>query len=327
MKIIHLSDLHITADDTANEPLHQRFTFCGQHYRDCFFVITGDIVDNEGAVKPGVPVPHSSETPEGIMRALQTLMAVPPPPFGPLQPHLDRTIVSLQKAAQLIALLPQGRVFLVPGNHDYGLMGNIYADEYIRAFDDHLFNRINRNTDGTFMVATTVLSSDLNPRSMSARFPISYVIAQPGQPTVALLGLNTIAEPNLDPAILATGSVGGDQMTCIQNYMFGANFMPNLGQALGICNICFFHHHPWIHTDTTMKLRDADQFLALLRNKIDLILFGHRHVERRYEPHQVPFGGLRFGAIAGGSSRRENHAFQIEILNVNDWRFTTVPIV
>lgn len=324
MKFLHLSDLHITAEDAANEPMRQRLAFCGENYRDHFFIITGDIVDNEGAVPPGTPVPHDGGNPLSVA---PTAFLHPPPPLGSIQPHLDRTIASLQKAAGLFSLLPSGRVFLVPGNHDYGLWGNLYGEEYIAAFDDHLFNRINRNTDGSFTVATTVLSPDLSLRPMSARFPISYVITRLGQPLVALLGLNTIAEPTLDPTILATGSVGGNQLTCIEHYFVGANFMPNLGQALGICQICFFHHHPWVHSDPLMKLRDADQLLPQLRNKTDLILFGHRHKERRYESASVPFGGLRFGAIAAGSSRAENHAWEIDIVSVNDWRFRTVPIL
>jgi 3',5'-cyclic AMP phosphodiesterase CpdA len=324
MKFLHLSDLHITADDTANEPIRQRLAYCAQKYRDHFFIVTGDIIDNEGAVPPGTPVPHEGGN---IAAVAPTFMLHPPPPLGPIKPHLDRAITSLQKAAQLFSLLPSGRVFLVPGNHDYGLVGNIYGDEFIQAFDDYLFSRINRNTDGSFTVATTVLSADLSLRSMSARFPISYVIAKPGQPTVALLGLNTIGEPSLDPTVFGTGLVGPDQLASISRYFFGANLLPNLGQSLGICQIAFFHHHPWTHSDPAMKLRDADQLLARLRNKIDLILFGHRHREKRYLPAEVPGGGLRFGAIASGSSREEKVAWEIDIVSADDWRFNPMPIV
>ncbi|HKR47901.1 MAG TPA: metallophosphoesterase family protein [Paraburkholderia sp.] len=327
MKFLHLSDLHITADDAANEPLRQRFAFCGQHYRDHFFIVTGDIIDNEGAVAPGTPLPHDHENPLSVMALVKTAFAHPPPPLGPIQPHLDRVIVSLRKTTELFALLPPGRVFLVPGNHDYGLCGNLYAEEYIRAFDDHLFNRINRNTDGSFFVTSTVLNPDFTVRPRSARYPISYVITQSGQPLVSLLGLNTIAEPGPDATVLATGSIGGNQMTCIERFSAGEGFIPGLHQTLGICTICFFHHHPWIHSDVTMKLRDADQLMGQLRNKVDLVLFGHRHVERRYEPAQVAAGGIRFGAIAAGSSRAEHHAWEIDIASSIDWRFRTVPIV
>ncbi len=323
MKFLHLSDLHITAEDQANEPVRQRLTNCAREYSDHFFIITGDIIDNEGAVSPGTPIPHKGGD---IPCILPTAFLHPPPPLGPLKPHLDRTISSLQKAAQLLALLPSGRVFVAPGNHDYALWGNFYSEEYIQAFDDYLFNRINRNTDGSFTVTRVVLSSDFTVRSMSARYPISYLINQAGQPLVALLGLNTIAEPTLDPSVLATGSIGGDQLTCIERYFFGSNFMPNLGQALGISQIAFFHHHPWTQSSTTMQLRDANQLMSQLRNKVDLILFGHRHEERRYEPSSVPMGGLRFGAIAGGSSREMAHAWEIDILNVNDWRFRTISL-
>lgn len=325
MKLLHLSDLHITANDQANEPLRQRFEFIARNYPDHFFLITGDVIDNEGAVVPGTQIPIPGGDP---MAVLPTVFEMPPPPLGDITPHLFRAQAALQKALALLSLLPAGRVFLVPGNHDYGLWGNLYDEHYIRAFDDYLFTKLPRTTDGTFMVMANVLSSDLMaPRPYSARYPIHYLITAGGQPAVSILALNTVGDPTPDPTVLATGAVGGDQMTAIQNFLFPGSFMPNLGAALGICQICMFHHHPWIHTDPLMQLRDADQLLALLRNKIDLILFGHRHVERRYEPSNIQYGGFRFGAIAGGSSRLETGAYQIVINSVDNWTFNYVPIV
>src|SRR5215468_2125226 len=133
MKLLHLSDLHFTADDQVNGPLNERIAFIRSTYLDHFFVITGDIIDNEGDIVPGTPIPVPD-----VSSIIPTALRSPPPPFGPLQPHLDRARGALSKAFAALATLPVGRVFLCAGNHDFGLWGNIYQEEYIGAFDSLL---------------------------------------------------------------------------------------------------------------------------------------------------------------------------------------------
>ena len=76
-----------------------------------------------------------------------------------------------------------------------------------------------------------------------------------------------------------------------------------------------------------MELVDAPSLLAKLSGKADLLLFGHKHIERRFEPNQIPNAQLRFGAIAAGSSRIETHAWQIVVNGQNSWTLSRVPII
>ena len=324
MKILHLSDLHITADDQANVPVQQRIDFIRTHYPESYVVITGDIIDNEGAVVPGTPLPIPGGDPPAV---LPTALQNPPPPLGPIAPHLQRTELALGKALAMLSTLPRF-VFLTPGNHDYGLWGNLYADEYLKAFDERLFVPLaNRPISGA-PIFKVVLSPDVSIRPYSAQYPITYLISEGGV-SVELLGLNTVPAPTFlgDLTILATGAIGGNQLSAVDKYTFARRLINSPIDPLGINRICFFHHHPWIHTDLLMNLRDADQLLPLIRNVEDLILFGHRHSEKRFMPADVPGAGFRFGAIAGGMSRVDSGAWQIEVTSPSAWSLTRVPIL
>jgi hypothetical protein len=72
--------------------------------------------------------------------------------------------------------------------------------------------------------------------------------------------------------------------------------------------------------------------MGIARNNADLIMFGHQHIEKRYEPNEVPGGGFRCGALAAGSSRRETGAWEVDIspslpLQPAPMAFRRVPII
>jgi hypothetical protein len=97
--------------------------------------------------------------------------------------------------------------------------------------------------------------------------------------------------------------------------------------GLNSITILFFHHHPWLHTDPLMKLIDSEELMRIVRGKVDLILFGHKHLERRYPPNAGPTIQIKHGALAAGSSRFEKLAWQISITLPKKVDFTKVPIV
>jgi hypothetical protein len=312
MKFLHLSDFHITAVDAVNEPVRQRLRYIRDHYADHFFIISGDIIDNEGVVMPGTPLP----VPGGDVSAiLPTALISPPPPFGALAPHLTRAREALHKAYALLSLLPSGRMIFCAGNHDYGLWGNIYDDAFVQAFDEIIFTRLAPS------VPFAVLSTPLAPRPFSAQYPIVYTIREGGV-TTALTVLNSCGSAPTFP-LAATGFVGGGQIDLARPPLLSPFDIPNL---LGINQICVLHHHPFI-SNAFMELTDAAALLGQLSGNTDLLLFGHKHVEQRYEPHQVPNAQLRYGAIAAGSSRVESHAWQIVINQQNAWTLSRIPIV
>lgn len=322
MKLLHVSDLHFTADDEANRPLIDRVQFIAANYPNHFIVITGDIIDGEGALMPGAqrPVPSGAQ---GAPVVIPSLLSSLPPTGGSLPPpHVDAFVTGLQKAHAALSLLPRGKVIVCSGNHDYGLWGNLYYDNLPQIFDEHLFRPlINRGapTDGSFVSIKSLL---LNELSLSAEKPLLYSLSD-GAVSIALISLCTSVRdaslPDIPaiPAIAAplvlvttpwaSGIVGGRQLTALQNGPLNPLLPTNIFPT-----IVMLHHHPWVHNFFT-KLNDADQLLALLRNHADLVLFGHQHVEKRYTPQEVPGGGLRAGALAAGSSREKTDAWEITI--------------
>jgi 3',5'-cyclic AMP phosphodiesterase CpdA len=330
MKILHLSDLHFTSDDVANQPLLDRIQYISSSYPNHFIVVTGDIIDGEGALLPGAPHPVPSGV-DGLPTVIPAYLDSPPPLVGPLtSPHLDSFKTSLTNAFNALKLLPQGKVIVCSGNHDYGLWGNVYFDNLAPTFDDLLFMPLlNRGgpVDGSSLFIASLYPDE---PSLSATKPLLYTLSSDGV-SVGLVSVATaFSSPDILPTFsLATGVVGGRQLTALQNGPLNP-----LAPINFFATIVMMHHHPWPHgSATATKLNDADQLLALVRNHADLIMFGHQHVEKRWEPANVPGGGIRAGALAAGSSRRETGAWEVTIdppspgsLQAN-YSFARVPII
>lgn len=311
MQFLHLSDLHILADSSLNRTIEQRLQFIRRTYPNHYLILTGDIIDNEGQVVPGTTLPI------GLTQAAMNALAAPPPPLGPLEPHLAKTRQALGHALKLLSPF-KGRVYLCPGNHDYALWGNLYFAEFRQAFDSILATPLLQASGGLPLGTGT-----------TSKRPVLYSVIN-GSTKVCLLGIDTAADPYVagSGAGVATGAVGGAQLTALQQFFLPGTVVPGLGNALGFMTLAFFHHHPWLHTEPALKLLDADKLMTVLHGNVDLILFGHKHLARHYTPAQVPNGGIRHGALASGSSRSETSAFEITISSTNSApSIRRVPII
>jgi hypothetical protein len=307
MRLLHLSDLHIAANDNLNEPLKKRFEFIKQHYPDHNVIITGDIIDNEGAVRPGVKVPVDLD-----WNLAQTALIYPPPPIGNVQPHITYTRRALQNAYNIISSFPADRIYICPGNHDYGLWGNIYDKLFADAFENILWKPINqRHWPISFGPSIQPVVTSLLPKQ-----PLQYLLSSSGI-SIRLIALNTCPDASsvVSPMNLATGIVGGGQLNALQQGFLPQTLFPGIGPTLfpNLVTILFLHHHPWAHTDWTLKLQDSNNLMSIIRNNVDLILFGHKHIERRYPPNEQKTIGIKYGGLAAGSSRFETQAWEITI--------------
>jgi hypothetical protein len=164
---------------------------------------------------------------------------------------------------------------------------------------------------------------------LSAQNPILYSLSD-GTIGVSVVSVNTafMDATNVPSATFATGMVGGAQITALQNSGFDPRLPTNL-----LPTIVIMHHHPFAHGPSNFftQLNDTDAFMPIVRDRTDLIMFGHQHVERRYEPSDVPLGGFRAGALAAGSSRVETGAWEVSIDpsggTVAVYSFTRQPIL
>src|SRR5690554_1956338 len=199
MKIVHLSDLHVSSRDSLEYlALDMIVHHVIKHHADAVVCITGDFV-NDGR--------HGE------------FLAVEP----------------------LIRLLVEhcAHVILLPGNHDVEFMGSL--------------GRVDRNPFFEFYI-------DLIPRT-HAGWPCMRFID--GVQIITLdstLGAGGIGD-------LARGKLGYTQRELLAQYLKIGNYHTR---------VVMLHHHPF-DRGLGLELIDADELLATLSGRCDLLLFGHRH--------------------------------------------------
>ncbi len=181
------------------------------------------------------------------------------------------------------ALAPfQGRVFIAPGNHDFGAMGNFYSDERARRFDQMLSVPLQQG--GTFTGDSTPV--------------VNFV--RDGTDTAMLIALDTNLETH-DPFDFACGEVGPAQLAVLRTILCD----PVNAQYT---KVLFFHHHLFTHNDPLIGLKDAEEVRRTIYGKVDLVLFGHKHAFGQW--HSA--GGTQL-ILASDSSPETQRAREIEI--------------
>jgi len=149
------------------------------------------------------------------------------------------------------------RIFIAPGNHDFGAVGSFYSKERAKRFDDMLSMPLKQG--GTFFAENR---------------PVVNVVRD-GSDTVTFIALDTNLETD-HPFDFACGEVGETQLNALSTILSN----PTVTEMK---KVLFFHHHPFIHKDPFMELKDAAKLARVIYNKVDVILFGHKHVMGKRE--------------------------------------------
>jgi len=153
----------------------------------------------------------------------------------------------------LAALMPfKGKVFIVPGNHDFGAAGNFYSRQRALRFDAVLCDGLEQG--GTFA---------------GDNMPVVNVVGD-GKDHLMIIALDTNLETT-NPFDFACGEVGETQLSALDAILSDPL---NAEMKKLVC----FHHHPFIRHNPFMELRDARQLMRSLYRRVNLVLFGHRHV-------------------------------------------------
>lgn len=256
MKFIHISDLHFHRDLNDNKEAMATMDFIQQHYPEHYLVVTGDIADDG----------HEEQF-ENAYNALSKFMT------------------------------PEGkpRVFICPGNHDFGAAGNFYSEERALRFDRMLSVPLKQG--GTFTGDSTPVVNILKEKN-------GDIITE-----VMLIALDTNLETE-NPFDFACGEVGEKQLAALKTIVLDP-------ASAHMKKVLFFHHHPFMHNDPFMEMKDARELLRRVYSRVDVILFGHRHVSQKWE--------LRNGIphiLASDNSPGKKFAREIEIsgstITVND---------
>jgi Icc protein len=150
-----------------------------------------------------------------------------------------------------------GRIFICPGNHDFGAAGNFYSEERALRFDLILAKQLKQG--GTFKGDST---------------PVVNVVRD-GTTEVMLIALDSNLETE-HPFDFACGEIGESQLRSLNTILAGAC-------SPATVKVLFFHHHPFMVNDPFMELKDAEALASAIYGRIDLLLFGHKHEMRQWE--------------------------------------------
>jgi 3',5'-cyclic AMP phosphodiesterase CpdA len=95
-----------------------------------------------------------------------------------------------------------------------------------------------------------------------------------GPNQIVLIPLDTNLETETDWDLFC-GAVGARQLSFL-----GENLAELLDKKC--TKILYLHHHPFIHS-AIKKLKDADALLQTIKQKVDIVCFGHDHVSGRWK--------------------------------------------
>ncbi len=190
------------------------------------------------------------------------------------------------------ALKPfKGRVFICPGNHDFGAMGNFYSRERAERFDRMLSDRLDQG--GTFTGDAT---------------PVVNVIKEE-EDEIMLIAVDTNLETE-HPFDFACGEVGATQLSALQTILSDH-------ASSGMIKILFFHHHPLVQNNPFMELKDGYDLWRTIFGKADMLLFGHKHVSDSWQN----MNGVQY-VLASDNSPGKKYAREIvfdnSVISVND---------
>jgi len=178
----------------------------------------------------------------------------------------------------------KGRVYLCPGNHDFGAAGNFFSKERAERFDRLLTVPLEQG--GTF-------TGDNTPVVNIVKDKIDEVM---------LIALDTNLETD-HPFDFACGEVGDAQRSALDNILTSLT-------CAKTTKIVFFHHHAFIHNNPFMELKDARGLMRCLYHRVDVVLFGHKHVSKEWKN----CNGIQY-VLASDNSPGKEWAREISVHN------------
>jgi 3',5'-cyclic AMP phosphodiesterase CpdA len=203
---------------------------------------------------------------------------------------------SIEQYANAYMLLKpfKDRIFICPGNHDFGAAGNFYSYERAVRFDEILSKQLNQG--GTFTGDST---------------PVVNVLRE-GDTEIMLIALDSNLETS-HPFDFACGEIGEFQLSALNSILATT--------PKQIVKILFFHHHPFMVNDPFMELKDADRLARAVYGRVDIVLFGHKHEMKQWENRW----GTKY-ILASDNSSGKQFAKEVTI-NKSGVLVTSIPIM
>ncbi|MBN2311919.1 MAG: metallophosphoesterase [Candidatus Hydrogenedentes bacterium] len=182
-------------------------------------------------------------------------------------------------ATVLTPLQEKFRVLTVPGNHDYARMGHFFDPSGPPLFAEFVDGRRHPVVD-------------------DARSPDRY---HRGQGCVRLIGLDTADKD--DRVFLANGVLDERQVHKLKGLLahHERDFL-----------VVYLHHHPFNRNPFT-AFRRYRRFLDTIQGKVNLILFGHKHVSAAFFDRC----GVPLMLAAGKATQSHRGALSFRVIRLN----------
>ena len=185
-----------------------------------------------------------------------------------------------------------GRVFVTPGNHDYGSFSGItYSERKARHFDDPFAKTL--GFEHPFFDKKVFVQELQGP---------------PGHSALVIIGLNSCAKKGVFD--FAQGEVGKNQLNELKQVLaqYGTE-MPKL---------LFLHHIPNkdAEYEFVMTLRDWEDLMAIVGGRVDVLAFGHQgkvmEVGLRKKPMLAQTRPMQVRSFAVGRKRDSKRALVLD---------------
>lgn len=196
-------------------------------------------------------------------------------------------------------------VLLVPGNHDYGWSWHIdrsRAAQFRATFAHYLFG------------------------DQPAQFPTVRTVGD-----CVFIGLDSsAAEFGILKGFFAEGELGEAQLNRLNDILDDPSLQ-------SLTKVVFLHHHPFIDSYSVrpdwgdrnflakayqwygrsrLRLKDANSLLQILRDRIDLMLFGHKHygLDHRFEAQRYNLG-MAFDASSSTGEGMDSDRMRYRVMD------------
>lgn len=167
----------------------------------------------------------------------------------------DGEEIQYRNAVEILKILMNEgfRILCVPGNHDYGRMGMFYNEISKYLFTQYIHGYILSDPDTG--------KDNINIRNI---YPFEYEYDNN-----LFIGLDSVTGNEFEIFHFASGEIGLLQRKKLKKILTDPEYSE-------MKKIVFFHHHPF-NREMMMKMDDADKVMDLLKNKVDVLCFGHNH--------------------------------------------------
>jgi len=198
-----------------------------------------------------------------------------------------------KNAVKLIQPLVDGgfKVLACPGNHDYGLAGNIYTEKSQQLYQDYIL--------GDLLGIKKAGRSDVK---MEDIYPTVDKING-----FLFVGVDSVVGNEDELLHFASGEVGDAQRKKLAAILTDPVHSDKQ-------KVVYFHHHPFyrnILKKIVLELDDAKEVMRILGGRVDVLCFGHKHVSDVWPAEH----GIDW-IMASGKSTERNDRYKFQFREV-----------